>query len=82
MNAYFGIFHTNVIYDLFVETTTGSFIDISKYSMPDKIMQGEIGMIAGCRIIECPFVQNVASTVTVYPSYIMGADAFGVGELM
>lgn len=50
--------------------------------MPDKIMQGEIGMIAGCRIIECPFVQTVASTVTVYPSYIMGADAFGVGELM
>lgn len=82
MNAYFGIFHTNVIYDLFVETTTGSFIDIAKYSMPEKIMQGEIGMIAGCRIIECPFVQTVASTVTVYPSYLMGADAFGVGELM
>ncbi len=82
MWAYVGIFHTNIIYDLFIETTTGSFIDVAKYSMPDKIMKGEIGMIAGCRIIKCPFVQTVASTVTVYPSYIMGADAYGVAELM
>lgn len=81
-DSYVGIFHTNIVYDLFVETTTWSFIDVAKYAMPEKIMKGEIGMIANVRILKSPFVQTVASTVTVYPSYIMGADAYGVGELM
>jgi len=81
-DSYVGIFHTNIIYDLLIETTTWSFIDVAKYAMPEKIMKGEIGMIANCRILKTPFIQTVASWVTVYPSYIMWADAYGVGELM
>ena len=82
-DAYVGVFHTNVTYDLFTETTTGGFIDVTKYKMPENYFNGEIGKIAGCRIIECPFVQTVASTIPyVYPSYIFGADAYGIGQLM
>ena len=77
--------HPNVCYDLRTETNTGSFIDVNKYKMPEKIYTGEIGELQGVRIVKNPFIQTVidgvGGTVTIYPSYIMGDGAYGVPTL-
>jgi hypothetical protein len=36
---YLGFMHTNVVYDLRTETTTGAFIDVNKYKRPEEILK-------------------------------------------
>lgn len=77
--------HTNVIYDLRTETTTGAFLDVAKYKLPEMIFAGEIGQFQGVRIIQNPFIQTVVDgvggTVTIYPTFVMGDGAYGVPTL-
>ncbi len=78
--GYVSIMHPNVVYDLRAETGTGSWLDANKYATPEKIFRGEIGMIHGVRVVESPWVQTFASTVTVYPTLVLGQGAYGVGD--
>jgi len=82
-DAYVAVMHPNVIYDLQTEAGTGTFIDINKYTKPamEKILRGEIGKLFNVRIVRSAFIQTFASTVTVYPTYIMGKGAYGVADL-
>ena len=68
---YFAIIHPNVYIYLQTETTVGAFIDVSKYSRPDMVFAGEIGMFANVRIIRTPFIKTFASTVKVYPTVFL-----------
>lgn len=81
--GYIGVFHPFVIHDIKTENTVnGGFIDATKYSQPENIFNGEIGKFNGIRIIESPnitsFLGGVGGTVVIYPSFILGADAYGV----
>ena len=80
---YIGMFHTNVVYDLRTETTTGAFIDVNKYKRPEEILKGEVGTLWGIRVVSSPFIRRTTNTgsVVVYPNYFIGAGAYGVGML-
>ena len=82
-NSYIAVLHPFVYHDLQVEGNTGSFIDVNKYFKQENIMNGEIGMLYGTRIVISSNVQfyvdaGAASTVDVYPSYVVGRNAYGV----
>jgi N4-gp56 family major capsid protein len=76
---YVGIAHPFVLGDLRGETN-GAWIEFSKYTTPDKLFKGEIGAMHGVRLVSSSNVQTFTSTVTVYPTLIMGKGAYGVTE--
>lgn len=81
-DGYVGVMHPNVIYDLQVQTGTGTFIDLNKYTgNVTKVFNGEIGKLYNIRIVKSAYIQTFASNVTVFPSYIMGRGAYGVANL-
>jgi len=81
-DAYVGVMHPNVIYDLQSATATGSYIDLNKYTRNvDKVFRGEIGKLFNVRIVKSAYVQTFSSTVTVYPTYVMWKGAYGVANL-
>lgn len=47
----------------------------------EKIYKGELGKIAGARLLESPNSKTESSTVTVYSNFFHGADAFGAIDL-
>ena len=80
--SYVAVAHPNVIYDLQMETGQNTWIEVNKYTdHVKKIFNGEIGTLFGVRFIRSAFIQTIASTVTVYPTYVMGAGAYGVTSL-
>lgn len=82
-SGYVAVVHPNVAFDLQQQTGTGTFIDSSKYtdSNASKLLSWELGMLFGVRIVTSAFIQTFASTVTVYPTYVMGMGAYGVADL-
>lgn len=78
---YVMIMHPNVYHDLRKETWTGSWLDSRKYATPENIFKGEIWALNGIRVISCAFVKRVASTVTVYPNYVLWQSAYWVATL-
>lgn len=47
----------------------------------EKLYKGELGKIAGVRLIESPNQKSESSTVTVFSNFFHGDQAFGVTEL-
>lgn len=84
---YVGVFHPVVVNDLRTDATVnGGWVDTVKFSQPEKILNGEVGMMFGIRIMETPvinsFVGGVGGTVTIFPSYVLGQKAYAVVESM
>lgn len=84
---YMAVAHPHVIHDLRIETGTGGWLDANKYVTPEKIFKGEIGALAGVRVVMSPNIQFYANASNgsgstgnydVYPTFIFGKDAFGV----
>jgi N4-gp56 family major capsid protein len=79
-DGYFvAVAHPLVAGDLKAESN-GAWIEFSKYTTPEKLFKGEIGALYGVRIVESSNVQTFASTVTVYPTLVMGKGAYGVAD--
>jgi len=77
--GYACVMHPAVAYDLMVSAGTGaSYWEMHKYAQPENLFRGEIGSIAGARIVQSPNVQTFASTVTVYPTTLIAADAYRI----
>ena len=76
--GYACVLHPFVGYDLMSNTSAGQWIDVHKYAMPENIFRGEIGSLGGARIVQSPHVQPFSSTVTVYPTTLIGADAYRI----
>lgn len=84
-NNYYGVFHSFVVFDLRTDATVnGGWFDATKYSMPEKILDGEVGMMHNIRILETqtisPFLGGVGGTVNIFPSYVFGQQAYQVVE--
>lgn len=75
---YVAYVHPYVIWDLRNESGSGNWLEVSKYAKPENIFKGEIGMMSGVRVVMAPFIKSFASTTTVYPTLVLGADAYGV----
>ena len=73
------IIHPFTEYDIKADNTAGGFLDLTKYTSPEKAMNGEIGMVGGTRIMTST---NVAVTGTapgqLFSSYVFGYQAFAV----
>ena len=76
---YVAIAHPLVTGDLKAEAN-GAWIEFSKYTTPEKLFKGEIGALYGVRVVQSSNVQSFASTVTVYPTLVMGKGAYGVAD--
>ena len=78
---YIGVVHPLAEYDLKASTSTSvqTWFDAHKYAKPDEIFNGEIGSFGGVRLIRSSHVNTFTSTTTVYPTYVFGAQAFGLG---
>jgi len=76
--GYVAVIHPNVGFDLMNNTNVGQWIDIHKYAQPTNIFKGEKGSIGGLRIVETSNVQTFSSTVTVYPTTVLGAGAYRI----
>lgn len=77
------ITHPYAVYDVVIDTTTGGFIDALKYQQGQKVLDGEIGMIASSRLLTSTNVGNDATAApnTKYYTYIFGKESFGVVDL-
>lgn len=79
--------HTDVLYDLQADTTTGGWIDANKYTdaNANKLMTGEAGKLMGVRFLETSqgYVRGtgVTASASIYVTSFFGRDAFGVTEL-
>lgn len=82
-DGYIACMHPNVIFDLQTGTSTWAFMDLSKYTEAGRaqLVKGEIGKMFNVRVVSSPFIQTFASTVTVYPTYVMWKGAYGVADL-
>jgi N4-gp56 family major capsid protein len=76
---YVAVAHPLVYGDILAEAN-GAWIEFSKYTTPDKLFKGELGAIYGVRVVRSSNVQTFASTVTVYPTLVMGKGAYGVSD--
>jgi len=73
------VLHPACEYDLLTDTSTGSVLDIRKFSQPDKL-NGEIGSLYGVRFLlsDKMTAANNSGGVSVKKNYIIGNEAFGV----
>lgn len=78
---YFCLIHPSVYFALQTETNIGSFIDVAKYSNPDKIYSGEIWMYGNVRFIRSAYIKTYASNIKVYPTMFMGQQAYWAAQL-
>lgn len=63
-----------------LRTSSGFWMEASKYTTPDKLFNGETGKIHGVRFVESGNVQTFSSTTTVYPALFIGQQAYGVAD--
>ena len=79
MGCYVGIVHSFVAGNI-RNTSSGLWLEANKYVTNETILNGETGKLDGIRIMETSNVTTIASTTTVYPSYILGVGAYGVTD--
>lgn len=83
---YVAVLHPRCEYDLLVDNTAGSFLDINKYTDKRPLMTGEIGRMYGMRFLVSDKMLTSANsgaggTIDIHQSFVIGEEAFGVVEL-
>ncbi|MDE2439136.1 MAG: N4-gp56 family major capsid protein [Patescibacteria group bacterium] len=76
---YVAIAHPSQVADLMLNTSTGSWIDVGRYTSTQELLEGKMDHFRGARVLESANVQTFSSTVTVYPMLLLGEEAFGWG---
>lgn len=81
--SYVAIVHPDVAHDIMSEKD--GWVDVNKYSNAEKIFEGEIGKIAGIRVVENTeakiFMGGGASSGNVYSTLVLGAGACATTEI-
>ena len=79
---YVAIIHPDCAYDI---TDDPRFIEAIKYKNPERIFEGEIGMLEGVRFIETTeakkFANAGASGIDVYSTLLMGENAYATTKI-
>lgn len=65
--------------DLMLNSTTGAWIDVGRYSSVSDMKAGKLGDFRGTRFMSSANVQTFSSTVTVHPITLVGQESFGWG---
>lgn len=77
--CFYAICHSFVAGDI-RNTSSGLWIEANKYTTNETILNGEVGKLSGIRFMETSNIDSIASTTTVYPTYVFGKDAYGVAK--
>jgi N4-gp56 family major capsid protein len=78
---YVMVAHDDVISDLRSDTGLGSWVDVSKYALPETILKNEVGMFKGFRVVRDNHAAPVGTGGTAsYPVYFLGQNALGLAE--
>ena len=75
---YVAIIHPDVAYDLMNDS---EWIDANQYAGSSKIFEGEIGKMYGVRFVESTQAKIWSSTVPVYATLVIAANAYGVTSI-
>lgn len=79
---YLVILHSYIEYDIKADNTAGGFIDITRYIATEKLMDNEIGRIAGARFVRSNNVGTAGSAPNIlYNMYVVGKGAVGAVSL-
>lgn len=74
-----GVIAPEVMGDLMSTTTSGSWLDVGRYTSVDELKEGKMGNFRGVRFLESPFQNYFNSTVPVMPTTLIGDESFGWG---
>ena len=80
---YLAIIHPWNRYDIVSDNTAGGFIDALKYQQGMTVLNGEVGKVGGCRILETTNVgvDSTAATHQKFYTYIFGFKPMGAVDL-
>src|SRR3569833_3033463 len=77
--SWMAVVHPYVEYDLMSDNTAGGFIDALKYTQGTRVLNGEIGTVAKCRIMSSTNVNGTGTALNqLYSAYLFGYQAFAV----
>ena len=76
---YVAVIHPQVESDLMNNTSTGSFSDVGRYTSVDDLRAGAMGQFRGIRYLRSAWQNYFRSTVSVFPTTVVGQDSFGWG---
>lgn len=76
---YVAVVHPQVEGDLMTNSATGAFQDVGRYTSVDDLRAGALGDFRGIRYLRAPFQAYFTSTVNVFPTTVLGDQAFGWG---
>lgn len=81
-DMFVAIMHPNVACDLM---TSDKWLDVHKYAQPDNIYKGEIGQLAGVRVVqttEAKILEKAgADNLSVYMTMFIGANAYATTDV-
>ena len=60
-------------------SSTGSFVDVGRYTNVEDLKLGKLGGFRGVRYLESAWQNYYNSTVPVIPTTLVGQDSFGWG---
>lgn len=70
--------HPYVMYDIKSDNTTGGFMDVAKYAASERLLDGEVGRVAGAVFAESTNVGTSGTAPNVlYYMYVVGQGAVG-----
>jgi N4-gp56 family major capsid protein len=73
--------HPNVEADLMLSTNSGGWSDAARYTSIDDMKSGRFGEFRGVRTMTSGWVNYFNSTVSVFPTTLLGEDSFGWGYI-
>lgn len=76
---YAAVIHPQVEGDLMANTSTGSFVDVGRYTSVDDLRAGAMGDFRGIRYLRSAYQNFFNSTVPVFPTTVLGEQSFGWG---
>jgi len=72
------VIHTDVEADLLQDT---KFFEATRYAASDRLFKGEVGKYFNCVFVRAESLATFSSTVTVYPTFVIGQFAYGMTKL-
>ena len=76
---YVAVIHPAAMGDLMNTTSTGSWVDMARYTSVDDVKAGKVGSFRGVRYLESAYQNYYNSTVPVIPTTLLGDESFGWG---
>lgn len=78
---YRGVLSLSAISDLQGDSNQGNFVTANQYKTPEKILNGEVGKLAGVVIFETNNEKTEASYSNVYSNFIGGKEAMATVDI-